>query len=150
VPRPGAVRSPHHQQWRQFGLASGFLGIRALALRELKLLDWFKVFRREFVSGLALGTLLGVIGFFRIVAWQHLCLTNYGEQYVLLAFTVWANLIGVVMFGTLAGSMLPFILRRLGFDAAASSAPFVATLVDVTGLCIYFLVALVILRGTLL
>ena len=77
-------------------------------------------------------------------------LTNYGQHYVLLAVTVWASLIGVVMFGTLAGSMLPFILRRLGFDPAASSAPFVATLVDVTGLCIYFLVALLILRGTLL
>jgi magnesium transporter len=124
--------------------------IRALALRELKLRDWFRVFKREFVSGLVLGCLLGVIGFFRIVLWQHLHLTNYGQHYILLAFTVWTSLIGVVMFGTLAGSMLPFILRRLGFDPAASSAPFVATLVDVTGLCIYFLVALLILRGTLL
>jgi magnesium transporter len=88
-----------------------------------------------------------MIGFFRIVAWQHLHFTNYGEHYLLLGFTVWASLIGVGMFGTLAGSMLPFILRRLGFDPAGSSAPFVATLVDVTGLCIYFLVALVILRG---
>jgi magnesium transporter len=84
------------------------------------------------------------------VLWQHLHLTNYGAHYLLLAFTVWASLIGVVMFGTLAGSMLPFILRRLGFDPAASSAPFVATLVDVTGLCIYFSMALLILRGTLL
>src|SRR6266404_5596396 len=117
---------------------------------ELKLRDWFRVFRRELISGLALGSFLGVIGFFRIVAWQHLHLTNYGQHYVLLGITVWASLIGVVMFGTLAGSMLPFVLRRLGFDPAASSAPFVATLVDVTGLCIYFLVALLILRGTLL
>ena len=132
------------------GSQAASLIIRALALRELKLRDWFRVFRREFVAGLTLGSLLGVIGFFRIVAWQHLHLTNYGEHYVLLAFTVWASLIGVVMFGTLAGAMLPFILRRLGFDPAASSAPFVATLVDVTGLCIYFLVALLILRGTLL
>jgi magnesium transporter len=132
------------------GSQASSLIIRALALRELKLRDWFRVFKREFVSGLALGTLLGVIGFVRIVAWQHLHLTNYGQHYILLAVTVWASLIGVVMFGTLAGSMLPFILRRLGFDPAASSAPFVATLVDVTGLCIYFLVALVILRGTLL
>jgi magnesium transporter len=132
------------------GSQAASLIIRALALRELKLRDWFRVFRREFVAGLALGSVLGVIGFFRIVAWQHLHLTNYGEHYVLLAFTVWASLIGVVMFGTLAGAMLPFILRRLGFDPAASSAPFVATLVDVTGLCIYFLVALLILRGTLL
>jgi len=132
------------------GSQAASLIIRALALRELKLLDWFKVFRREFISGLALGFMLGVIGFFRIVLWQHLHLTNYGQHYMLLAFTVWASLIGVVMFGTLAGSMLPFILRRLGFDPAASSAPFVATLVDVTGLCIYFSVALLILHGTLL
>ena len=132
------------------GSQASSLIIRALALRELKLRDWFRVFKREFVSGLALGSLLGVIGFFRIVAWQHLHITNYGQHYVLLAVTVWASLIGVVMFGTLAGSMLPFILRRLGFDPAASSAPFVATLVDVTGLCIYFLIALLILRGTLL
>jgi magnesium transporter len=132
------------------GSQAASLIIRALALRELKLRDWFGVFRRELISGLALGFMLGVIGFFRIVLWQHLHLTNYGQHYLLLAGTVWASLIGVVMFGTLAGSMLPFILRRLGFDPAASSAPFVATLVDVTGLCIYFSVALLILRGTLL
>jgi magnesium transporter len=132
------------------GSQASSLIIRALALRELKLRDWFRVFRREFFSGLMLGTLLGIIGFCRIVLWQHLHLTNYGEHYLLLALTVWASLIGVVMFGTLAGSMLPFILRRLGFDPAASSAPFVATLVDVTGLCIYFTVALLILHGTLL
>ncbi len=132
------------------GSQASSLIIRALALRELKLRDWFRVFRRELVSGLALGFMLGVIGFLRIVIWQHFHLTNYGEHYLLLAFTVWASLIGVVLFGTLAGSMLPFILRRLGFDPAASSAPFVATLVDVTGLCIYFLVASLILRGTLL
>jgi magnesium transporter len=132
------------------GSQAASLIIRALALRELKLRDWFRVFRRELISGLALGFMLGVIGFFRIVLWQHLHLTNYGAHYLLLAFTVWASLIGVVMFGTLAGSMLPFILRGLGFDPAASSAPFVATLVDVTGLCIYFSVALLILHGTLL
>src|SRR5882672_3629295 len=132
------------------GSQASSLIIRALALRELKLRDWFQVFRREFISGLMLGTLLGIIGFCRIVLWQHLHLTNYGEHYLLLAFTVWASLIGVVMFGTLAGSMLPFIMRRFGFDPAASSAPFVATLVDVTGLCIYFSVALLILHGTLL
>ncbi len=132
------------------GSQASSLVIRSLALRELKIRDWFRVFRREFISGLALGALLGIIGFSRIVLWQHLHLTNYGEHYLLLAFTVWASLIGVVMFGTLAGSMLPFLLRRLGFDPAASSAPFVATLVDVTGLCIYFTVALLILHGTLL
>jgi len=91
-----------------------------------------------------------VIGFFRIVAWQHLHFTNYGEHYVLLGFTVWASPHRSCHVRNAGGSMLPFLLRRLGFDPAASSAPFVATLVDVTGLCIYFLVALVILRGTLL
>jgi magnesium transporter len=132
------------------GSQAASLIIRALALREVKLRDWFRVFGRELIAGLALGFMLGVIGFFRIVLWQHLHLTNYGQHYLLLAFTVWASLIGVVMFGTFAGSMLPFIMRRLGFDPAASSAPFVATLVDVTGLCIYFSVALLILHGTLL
>jgi magnesium transporter len=124
--------------------------IRSLALRELKLRDWFRVFRREIISGLALGALLGAIGFIRIVLWEHLHFTEYGPHYLLVAFTVWAALVGVVTFGTLAGSMLPFVLRKLGFDPATSSAPFVATLVDVTGLCIYFTVALFILRGTLL
>jgi magnesium transporter len=124
--------------------------IRSLALRELRLRDWFVVFRREVISGLSLGTLLGSIGFLRIVLWQQLGFTRYGPHYLLVAATVWLSLIGVVTFGTLAGSMLPFLLRRLGFDPATSSAPFVATLVDVTGLCIYFTVALLILRGTLL
>jgi magnesium transporter len=124
--------------------------IRSLALRELRLRDWFRVFRREIISGLALGSLLGFIGFVRIVLWEKLGLTEYGTHYMLVALTVWASLVGVVMFGTLAGSMLPFILRKLGFDPATASAPFVATLVDVTGLCIYFTVALMILRGTLL
>ncbi len=124
--------------------------IRSLALRELRLRDWFRVFRRELLSGVALGSLLGAIGFFRIVIWEHLRFTEYGPHYLLVAFTVGAALIGVVTFGTLAGSMLPFVLRKLGFDPATSSAPFVATLVDVTGLIIYFTVALVILRGTLL
>ncbi len=124
--------------------------IRSLALRELRLRDWFRVFRREILSGLALGSLLGFIGFIRIVLWEKLGLTEYGVHYMLVALTVWFSLIGVVLFGTLAGSMLPFILRKLGFDPATASAPFVATLVDVTGLCIYFTVALMILRGTLL
>ncbi len=124
--------------------------IRSLAIRELRLRDWFRVFRRELLSGVALGALLGFIGFFRIVLWEYLHLTEYGRHYMLVALTVWAALVGVVTFGTLAGSMLPFILRKLGFDPATSSAPFVATLVDVTGLCIYFSVALLILKGTLL
>jgi magnesium transporter len=132
------------------GSQAASLIIRSLALRELKLRDWHRVFGREVISGVMLGALLGAIGFARVVLWQHLHLTSYGPHYLLVAFTVWLSLIGVVMFGTLAGSLLPFIMRRLGFDPATSSAPFVATLVDVTGLCIYFSVALMILKGTLL
>ncbi|MEA2572620.1 MAG: magnesium transporter [Acidobacteriota bacterium] len=124
--------------------------IRSLALRELRLRDWFIVFRRELISGVTLGMMLGLIGFVRIVMWEKMHFTEYGVHYMLVAFTVWFALVGVVTFGTLAGSMLPFVLRKLGFDPATSSAPFVATLVDVTGLCIYFSVALLILRGTLL
>ena len=124
--------------------------IRSLALQELKLRDWFRVFRREIFSGFALGSLLGCIGFLRIVLWQRMHFTDYGPHYLLVAASVLASLIGVVTFGTLTGSMLPFLLRRLRFDPATASAPFVATLVDVTGLCIYFGIALVILRGTLL
>ena len=126
------------------------LVIRALALREIRLGDWFRVFRREIVSGLTLGMMLGAIGFVRIVLWEQLHFTDYGGHYLLVGITVWLALIGVVTFGTIAGSMLPFALRRLGFDPATSSAPFVATFVDVTGLVIYFTVALLILKGTLL
>jgi magnesium transporter len=132
------------------GSQAASLIIRSLALEEVRPRDWFRVFRREVLTGLALGTLLGLIGFFRVVLWQHLGLTTYGGHYMLIAFTVWASLIGVVLFGSLAGSMLPFIMRGLGFDPAASSAPFVATLVDVTGLIIYFTIANIILRGALL
>lgn len=124
--------------------------IRSLALGELRLRDWIVVFRRELSSGLALGMLLGTLGLMRIIVWQHLHWADYSSHYILVGMTVWLALVGVVTFGTVAGSMLPFLLRRLGFDPATSSAPFVATLVDVTGLCIYFGVALVILRGTLL
>ena len=124
--------------------------IRSLALRELSLGDWRRVFRRELWSGLALGGALGAIGFTRILVWQHLKFTDYGPHYLLVAMTIWLSLVGVVTFGTLAGSMLPFLLRRLGADPATSSAPFVATLVDVTGLVIYFQIASMILKGTLL
>jgi len=132
------------------GSQAASLIIRALALKELALRDWVRVFRRELLSGLFLGTALGAIGFLRIVLWQGLHLTDYGVHYMRVALTVWFSLIGVVLFGTLAGSMLPFLLRRLGFDPATSSAPFVATLVDVTGLVIYFYVAGLMLRGALL
>jgi len=132
------------------GSQAASLIIRALALRELKLADWWRVFGREIAAGVALGTLLGAIGFLRIALWQHLHWKDYGPHYLLVAATVCASLVGVVCFGTLAGSMLPFIMRRLGFDPATSSAPFVATLVDVTGLVIYFTVGSIVLRGTLL
>jgi magnesium transporter len=125
------------------------LVIRAMALGELRLRDWWRVMRRELGSGLALGSILASIGFTRIFVWQMAAKT-YGPHWALVGLTVAFSLIGVVTFGTLAGSLLPFILRRLGFDPASASAPFVATLVDVTGLIIYFTVAAIILRGTLL
>jgi magnesium transporter len=124
--------------------------IRSLALREIQLGDWWRVIRRELPTGLTLGAILGIIGIVRIAIWQNLGFFNYGEHWMLVAATVAVALVGIVTFGALAGSMLPFILKRVGFDPASASAPFVATLVDVTGLVIYFSVALVILRGTLL
>jgi magnesium transporter len=124
--------------------------IRAMALREVTLRDWWRVARRELPSGLALGAILGVIGFARITLWQYAGWYDYGTHHFQVAATVALALVGVVLFGSLAGSMLPFVLRRIGFDPASASAPFVATLVDVTGLVIYFTVALVMLRGTLL
>lgn len=123
--------------------------IRAMALGEVRLKDWWRVFAREVISGLSLGMILGGIGLIRILLWPgHE--TLYGEHYLLVAFTVSLSLVGIVLWGTLAGSMLPFFLRRLGLDPATSSAPFVATLVDVTGLIIYFTVASFFLKGILL
>jgi magnesium transporter len=124
--------------------------IRALAVRELTLRDWWRVAMRELPSGLILGGILGVIGTARVLLWQTFGWYDYGPHYLLVAMTVGISLVGVVTFGAMAGSMLPFVLRRLGFDPATASAPFVATLVDVTGLVIYFTVAMLILRGTLL
>lgn len=132
------------------GSQAASLIIRALALKELRLGNWLKVFGRELASGLALGALLGLIGFVRILLWYKLGWQHYEGHPYFIGATVWLSLIGVVTFGTLAGSMLPFIMRSMGFDPATSSAPFVATLVDVTGLCIYFSVAMLVLRGTLL
>jgi magnesium transporter len=123
--------------------------IRALALGEIRLQDWWKVALRELPSGLMLGAILGVLGIARILIWQRLGIGVYPHPN-LLALTIGVALTGVVTFGSLAGSMLPFVLQRLGFDPASASAPFVATLVDVTGLSIYFYVALLILHGTLL
>ncbi|MEZ4656195.1 MAG: magnesium transporter [Caldilineaceae bacterium] len=131
------------------GSQAATLIIRALALGEVTLGDWWQIMRRELVSGLSLGMILGVIGFARIVIWQQL-FGLYGEHWMLIALTVALSLVGVVMWGTLSGSMLPLLLKKLGADPAASSAPFVATLVDVTGLIIYFSVAGLVLRGALL
>jgi len=124
--------------------------IRALALGEIKLRDWWRIAVRELPTGLTLGVILGVVGFVRIVLWQHIGFYDYGTHYLAVALAVGLALVGIVGFGSLAGSMLPFVLRRLGFDPASASAPFVATLVDVTGLVIYFSVAWLVLRGTLL
>lgn len=125
------------------------LVIRAMALQEVKLRDWWRVFIRELIVGTSLGLILGLVGMARILAWPARE-TLYGDHYRLIAGTVAASLVGVVLWGSIAGSMLPFVLRRLGFDPATSSAPFVATLVDVTGLVIYFTLASVILHGVLL
>jgi magnesium transporter len=131
------------------GSQAATLVIRALALGEVGVRDWWRVMRREVLAGMALGAILGSIGFLRISLWSAFS-DIYGPHWLLVAVTVSVSLVGVVLWGTLSGSLLPFLLKRLGFDPAASSAPFVATLVDVTGLVIYFSVALVVLRGTLL
>jgi len=124
--------------------------IRALALREISLRDWWRIASRELPTGLTLGAILGVIGMGRILFWQKAGLYDYGTYWPLVALTVGLALTAIVAFGSLTGSMLPFVLKRLGFDPATASAPFVATLVDVTGLVIYFSVAYAVLRGTLL
>jgi magnesium transporter len=123
--------------------------IRALALQEVRMKDWWRVFRRELIVGSALGVILGSISMIRIFLWPNRD-TLYGENYMLVGATVAMSLFGIVLWGSLTGSMLPFILRRLKFDPATSSAPFVATLVDVTGLVIYFTIATIMLRGVLL
>ena len=131
------------------GSQASTLIIQAMALGELTIADWWRVIRRELQSGLLLGAVLGIIGFTRVMLWNQIFHT-YGEHGALIASTVGLALVGVVLWGTIAGSMLPIVLKKLGADPATSSAPFVATLVDVTGLVIYFSVAYIILRGTLL
>jgi len=131
------------------GSQASTLVVRAMALGQLRLRDWLRVVRRELTAGIVLGTLLATIGFVRIELWQtafHL----YGEHHLAIAMTVAASLLGVVTFGTLAGAMLPLVLQRLRLDPASASAPLVATLVDVTGIAIYFTVASLILAGKLL
>lgn len=131
------------------GSQASTLVIRAMALGEVKLKDWWRVVRRELLSGVFLGTALGVVGFLRIIAWEKM-FHVYGDHAFKIALTVSFSLIGVVTFGTFTGSMLPFILRKCKLDPASASAPFVATLVDVTGLVIYFTTASVFLSGLLL
>ncbi len=132
------------------GSQASTLIIQAMAVGEITLRDWWRVMRREILSGLLLGSVLGLIGFFRIFVWHSIVPDMYGEHWMLLGITVGVTLLGVVLWGTLCGSMLPMILKRLGADPAVSSAPFVATLVDVTGLVIYFSVAFLTLSGKLL
>lgn len=131
------------------GSQASTLVIRAMALGQIHLRDWWRVVRREIVGGLVLGGILGTIGLLRVLIWQF-AFHTYGDHALLLAVTVFLSLIGVVLWGSVTGSVLPLILRRVGFDPASASTPFVATLVDVTGLVIYFSVASCVLRGTLL
>jgi magnesium transporter len=131
------------------GSQAASLIIRAMAVGELRLRDWWQVMRREVLAGLVLGSVLGLVGFLRITLWS-LVSPIYGPHWPLVAITIWFSLVGVVLWGTLSGSLLPMLLKRCGLDPAVSSAPFVATLVDVTGIVIYFSVAALVLRGTLL
>ncbi|QEH41152.1 magnesium transporter [Chitinophaga sp. XS-30] len=131
------------------GSQASTLIIQAMALGELTIKDWWRVMRREIASGVMLGSVLGLIGFIRILVWNYF-FNTYGDHTVLIALTLGVSLIGVVLWGTLSGSMLPLLLKRAGADPASSSAPFVATLVDVTGLLIYFSVAYMFLKGILL
>ena len=123
--------------------------IRAMALGDVKLSDWWRVMRREVLNGFSLGVILGCIGLLRIALWSQFS-PIYGPHWGLVALTVAISLVGVVMWGSLLGSMIPFVLRHCGLDPAASSAPFVATLVDVSGLVIYFSVAAFFLKGILI
>ena len=132
------------------GSQASTLIIQAMAVGELTISDWWKVMRREIISGLMLGSILGIIGFLRVMVWSQIFPDVYGIHFLAIGLTVGIALIGVVIWGTLCGSMLPIILKKLGADPAVSSAPFVATLVDVTGLLIYFSVAYMFLQGTLL
>lgn len=132
------------------GSQASTLIIQAMAVGEITIADWWRVMRREIISGLLLGTVLGVVGFFRIFIWHAFAPDIYGEHWMAIGITVGFTLLGIVLWGTLAGSMLPMVLKKLGADPAVSSAPFVATLVDVTGLIIYFSVAYVLLSGSLL
>lgn len=131
------------------GSQASTLIIQAMAVGDVKIADWFRVFRREVISGLSLGLILGIIGFIRIYVWHFIFPNLYGDQWLLVGCTVSLSLVGIVLWGSLIGSMLPFILRKLGADPATSSAPFVATIVDVTGLMIYLSIASMIFGSIL-
>jgi magnesium transporter len=132
------------------GSQASTLIVRAMALKELTLKDWFYVIRKELLSGLMLGLILGTVGLLRIVIWQTAGFYDYGDHWLQLGFTIFFSLIGVVLWGTISGSMIPLILKKAGLDPATSSAPLVATLVDVTGIIIYFSVAALLLTGRLM
>ena len=132
------------------GSQAASLIIQAMALREVRLKNWWQIMRREFSCGLALGCILGGVGFIRIILWQRIGFYNYGNHWFLIACTVAFSLVGIVLWGTFSGSMLPIVIKCLGGDPASSSTPFVATLVDVTGIIIYFSSAYIFLKGTLL
>lgn len=131
------------------GSQASTLIIQAMAVGEIHVTDWWRVMRRELVSGVLLGSVLGIVGFLRVIVWSSL-FNSYGEHAFLIGLTVGFSLIGVVLWGTVSGSMLPIILKKAGADPATSSAPFVATLVDVTGLIIYFSMAYFFMQGILL
>lgn len=132
------------------GSQAASLIIRSMALKELKLRDWWYVMKKEIFSGLILGSILGSIGFVRILLWQVAGIYNYGEFWLYIALSVSVSLVFIVLWGTLAGSLIPFVLKRIKMDPATASAPFVATLVDVTGIIIYFSIAAMFLSGKLL
>lgn len=132
------------------GSQASTLIIQAMALGEVTVNSWWKVMRRELISGLLLGLILGTIGYFRIVLWQNMHIFDYGTHWQLIALTIFFTLIGIVLWGSLIGSMMPILMKKLKLDPATSSAPFVATMVDVTGIVIYFTVAMSILRGIML
>ncbi|MCJ0743324.1 magnesium transporter [Pedobacter montanisoli] len=132
------------------GSQASTLIIQAMALGEITIAEWWRVMRREIISGLSLGVILGSIGFLRIILWQELGIYDYGEHWFLISLTIFFTLVGIVLWGSLIGSMMPIMLKRLKLDPATSSAPFVATMVDVTGIVIYFSIAVLILKGVLL
>jgi magnesium transporter len=132
------------------GSQASTLIIQAMAVGEITVKDWWRILHREILSGLLLGSVLGILGFLRVIVWAKAFPLVYGPSYLLVGVTIGLSLMGVVLWGTLSGSMFPLLLKKLGADPAVSSAPFVATMVDVTGLIIYFSLAFALLKGTLL